>query len=794
MDVLGAARNAVDSYTRGLKSSADAIGDTGQTVYDTGRTLAESEGNLDAGAEELFGESQWQSFSRKDGLGKAGAAIEGGVDVAFDNPIYSIQDQNRRAVGQLLGTDSDEETAQAMQRIAKQAEQTTQQTVEGTALDNPVTDGVAWTARLIWADAATAGVTAGTGVDLRTGEADQQVDSISYLDSILTIGTGGTASLVGKGGKAASAAASSTKATNMGLLSGARKLIGKGDEVAKLGDDVAGATDDLASGSKRLDDVNAGLYSGRYDETASVADNLDDFDSLSRGIATGDNYLGNVEDFSRYDEVFINAPKAGAQPTKGIGASIDELVKMDFEDFSDASKFGRVSDEIAAGSDDVGRSFDEVFGSTRQKFDDSMNAADDALGRTMGKGDDVVDTASGTVRNYFDSIRSRLPSTRATIAVTGLTALGTGVALKTAGYLQPKVPDEQGTYSTTTHEYPKGGLRVQVKKGEKQLGFAVVIGEHPTTKALMVLDSQAEPREMTGYPNAQKIPKATFESAGGADDAYYTFLDRLESGSGDDTTTASDYPRSSLFTGSLGSPKRVTQSESFNVEYQIQAKGQKAESRFVLAVLTGNGPVGVGEVTHTVDPQTPTSGTISVPSVGDVAPGNYGLALVSTDKGAGLVADTAIEVLPAGSGQSQWQDPEIVKELPMGWYLVAQAEKGGPRSRFFIVGRRSDGRYIYLHQDGRARTEPFPFATPQKATNAMRSWMQRLNNGRVRDGEVPSTDADRPDMSRVHRDVAAYDAQGKEGVMNPLTGSPLKAGALVFVLVVAAYLLYRRSA
>lgn len=665
--------------------------------------------------------------------------------------------------------------------------------VEGTALDNQVTDTASkWFVQ----DPVRSLYRTTSGIDPKTGEANQKVRAEDAVESAF-VGAGAVSKVddvASLGGKAIGN--SDMAIGSLGKLGS--RFLGQTDEAARL-------TDEGADAYRAGDDVTTGSndFTSTFDTSAGFSGQMDDIDQFSSSIGTADEWASQMEDLSPTDDVFNAAPAAGATPTRGIGASIDEVTNMDFATFSRAGEnFSGVSDEIAAGSDEA----TEVI---RNAVDTApsgplRNAGENVASTTRN----AVDNATSTVRNVADSLSPAaagrvFQQTRRALGL-GMTskvvlgALGTGVALKAGGYLNEKVPDSEGEYHTETKEYPEGGLKVAVYRGETLLGWAIMLGENPETGTMMVLGEDATPTQKVGIEGHTKIPRPRFDTEENADTAFTTFKDNLGSGGENDMTT-DRYPRSQVWSGSVSAPSEAAQGASFDVEAEITNTASKPKSsRMVLAVMTSPQPVMLGEVSVSADAGTQTRHTISVPSGAlSVEPGEYDLMVVATESGQGLVASKKLSVNP-GEGSSQWTDPQIVQEYGNGWYLVGQTEVGGERARFFVVGKReSDGEYIYIHQDGRARTEPFPFPTPGKAGAALKEWQKRNENGNVGPTETPSESASRPDMARVHRDSAALDSRASQGSLNRLTSmatsSPLLTLAGFVIVGLAAYYAYQQG-
>lgn len=402
---------------------------------------------------------------------------------------------------------------------------------------------------------------------------------------------------------------------------------------------------------------------------------------------------------------------------------------------------------------------------------------------------------------------------------------------------------EQGPTLTYTDGSDAGNmLKVQKATLEGQsevsewstMGFAILLGQDKRGKVIgsgewMVLDqtgsiTAADPLSTTDA--GEPIPQARFGNEGEARQAWQTFLRENSDGTPDDTPTPTpqDHPN---ITGELTVPDEVAAGEEFSAAWYMEVDGevsteqgrialaiavpgtdkvgQLAQDEFLLESGANNAPQNLlgGSSSNLAD-----NGTFEVRGGWSVEPGDYDVFAVVYEGGspAGAVAKTTLTVTgpdggeggQGGPGQGDssdnWGEPQVVRELPEGWYLYGQPHLNRDEVRFMIAAKnKADGSRIYIQPDGRVRESPHFYPSVEKAAQAFRAWIQRHNQGKTDPSSTPSPGAGRPSPEAVARDAANANSGG-QAALNGITGyvrrNPAKAAGIGFVGAVAVYWLY----
>ena len=303
-------------------------------------------------------------------------------------------------------------------------------------------------------------------------------------------------------------------------------------------------------------------------------------------------------------------------------------------------------------------------------------------------------------------------------------------------------------------------------------------------------------------PQGGPVPQGRFGSESQADDAHQAFVDWLDiDDSGDETRDPPEGGATGI-RGDLTVPERVSQGADFEGAWLVElTDGEEYSSRLEVGISNGEEYLTLGEddVSITAD-QPAQEGTFQVSGGWQVTPGEWeAMLVVYEDDEPAVIEGTAtpIEIVDGGgndeAGPNGWGDPEMVRELPYGWYLYAQPNLETGETRFLVAGTREDGTTIYLHDDGRARPEAYPFATVEETAAALEKWVSRVESGQAGSEEMPSENAGRPQSEQVKKDAAEAD-QGLGGIVDRLS-TLAQTRPLVFVgasatTLAAAYYLY----
>lgn len=357
-------------------------------------------------------------------------ATRAGLDFLLDNPRASVQDTTRGTIEDLTGVD---DAGKAAAELASDVDRGTQEAIQGTALDNPVTDLAAAGLDIFVADPAKAAVRGATGIDLDTGETEGTVGAIDAFDVGVTVGTAG---LGAAGVKAAKAA---TKTDEAGGLIG--RLLGRG--------------------SRSTDEASRLAYpetvTRTADETAEIG--TDTFGRVTidgRTAGTG-GFLAGVAGLG--DEAAQAVTRSGDSLTSRIGSYLDELTGGVDEAAGLSDEGSRVIDDTAGLGDEGARLLDEGA----QLVDEGAQAADDSPG----------------------IIRRITGSTTGKIVGTGGAILGGGALLDSLGTFDqlaltdPKTGEEfrlikEKTYPPT-ETHPNGGVLWDVRRGSTSTGYTAIL-------------------------------------------------------------------------------------------------------------------------------------------------------------------------------------------------------------------------------------------------------------------------------------------------------------------------------
>jgi len=468
----------------GIKESAsDAVDDA-------------AEGALDATGIEEYATSEAAAKARaeiqaaEDEGGATGAAkkfdtlASTGFDFLLDNPSASAQEAAQGGASAVTGVDEDN-LGEAAADAAGATEAAVRDAVDGTALDNPVTDAAKGAMDVFIAEPAKAALTAGTGIDIDKGTTEGQVGAVDAADIGLTIGTAG----IGKAGLGAGKAAlkgSDEAATVVG------KALGKSDEAAeaatKAADDAASAGDDAVAATDGGTDV--------FNPATDAAAGSDDAATAAADDATQEIGERGARTFSVLDDGAAGvSDEAGESAFRSALRSSDEAAQAG----DDAATLGddalSLSDEAAAASDDAASAADDVGEAAAKSGDETPSWLDETISLS-DEGAQVADDAG-------DSALKRAVGTRTGKAAAGAGgALAGGALLDSLGAfdtLEVEDPQTGETYRLSneksyppTEQRPNGGALWQVQRGSNKAGwsgdgYTIIVGA--SGRNVYILDS-----------------------------------------------------------------------------------------------------------------------------------------------------------------------------------------------------------------------------------------------------------------------------------------------------------------
>ena len=498
----------------------------------------------------------------------------------------------------------------------------------------------------------------------------------------------------------------------------------------------------------------------------------------------------------------------------------------------------------ARGADDVGtaaaRTVDDAGAAAARTADDVTGAAartaDDIAGATTvtGRVSNRISDGLSATRSRFSTEVSNFGSwwgrrTRGQrIALGGLGAIfGGTIVADLLGWevdLSPPSGDREGDNWRAGHidDYTLNGqpiaslFRIESGGGEWETqGYSVYVGpiEHEEDASLfgvspgteVVVSPEGRPTEMQAVEeiNGDPIPSPEHPSREAADDAAAAFKRWLEGEIEDDvgTTDTEDPDDHPDISGSLNTPSEVGQGEEFTAEWQVEVSGdiEQADSRVHLVLLHPQQAVELAEdQLHLGADQSTDGGTFEVPGGWAIEAGDYDV-VVGMWEGDDLLSLAEDSLSVTGDPDEEddtWGEPEVVEELPYGWFIVAQPRLDGSEEvRFMIVGTQEDGTHIYIQSNGQVAESPDYYASIDEAAEAFERWLARHEDGQTDEEEVPEG-GPHPDMGQVHQDAQAVDqspagqARGlissirRFAVQNPLlfTGIVVAAGVGVWWL------------
>ncbi len=373
---------AVDAATDVGSSGVDLAGDTLDTATDT---AADVSGVTEYRQSDAFEEGQDRLANSEGVLGEIEARTRTGMDFFLDNPNASVQEgvQDTVTGGISLATGddySDEDLSSDVQGAVGGASETIDEAVDGTALDNPATDAVAWTGQALFADPVAAAATGATGIDPTgdDGSTEGTVGAMDVFDVALT-STGFAA-----GSKAVKAAQSSDEVAkgSGGVLS---RFLGRGtDDAGSAADDAGSAADDA------LDRGEGPITDGGFDIVDDAGSAADD-----TGLATVDeaSQAGDDTPALLADDDVYQASRSGSS---GASRTTDDASDPFGAGF--ATRSGEPIDVPSSVADDAGSAADDAA--------DSAGSGDGILSKVGDRLDGATDAGSTAARAGADAGRS----------------------------------------------------------------------------------------------------------------------------------------------------------------------------------------------------------------------------------------------------------------------------------------------------------------------------------------------------------------------------------------------------
>ena len=518
-DGTDAAASAGSGTVDWLAGGADAAGDAGSggVSWLGDVTGAEEIAESDAG-------QRLQEQASKGPLSAFDASVRAGTDFVLDNPNASIQDTVRgglRGIGStIVGENvSDEEFGESVARGFDRAGDAVDDSIEGTALDNPVTDGVVYGADIFVGDPSRAVARGLTGVDTGSGSTEGTVGAIDVFDVGVTVGTAGlggaaTSGLARGGDEGATfasrflsggdeAAASADDAAGgvdrgRGILPDGGEDVfnpSAGDDLPVLADDAASASDDAAGAS---DDAVSEAVPGA-DESGSVFDDIG-LSSSDDAASASDDAAGGLDDVGEASDDAVESAVSGADDVGfwGAGGFTGAVARGGDELGSALDNLFSASDEAAGAADDAAGGADDVFGASddvTQASDESVETALRTADETTQAGDEIADEGPGVLRRALGTTTGKVAAGTGGLLAAGalMETLGTFDRLEAT---DPQTGEdfsmvrEKDYQPTETHS--QGGSLWEVRTGQPRTadGYTVIVGA--SGRNIYILDENGE--------------------------------------------------------------------------------------------------------------------------------------------------------------------------------------------------------------------------------------------------------------------------------------------------------------
>jgi len=443
-------------------------------------------------------------------------ATRTGLDYVFDNPQASVQDTTRGGLEMLTGADGKEDFAQGIQSAAGSYSSFTRGALEGSVLDNPVTDGAVWAGEALVADPAKAAFTLGTGVDVDSEDADAEgtVGAVDAFDVGVTIGTSGL------GGAGISAGRAALKGSDEGL--------GLADDFGGLASRFTGGSDEaanLASGGDDGGRLGSGIVS-RFtrsgDEAAGGADDVAARSDVEGQTTFIDDAGTTSDDFDQFDADIFRVGDGAASESGGF---VSRLLGGGDESGGLLSRFSRGSDEAATTTDDAATVVDDTAGASDDSVRASVEAtesADESGGflrnvlRGSDEGTQLADDGAEAAEESGSLLSRLIPgSTGGKLLAGGAAAVGGGALLESLGTFDNlQLTDPQTGQQFTmvrqknypqTETRPSGGVLWDVKdQSGRSSGYTTILRQEGRNVYILGAD---------GTERRAQIPVETLQEA-----------------------------------------------------------------------------------------------------------------------------------------------------------------------------------------------------------------------------------------------------------------------------------------
>jgi len=388
-----------------------------------------------------------------DDVGDAADDVVGGtVEATLDNDVLSVQEGFQYGLGQAqqLGVDisgsgekmSGSEVAAQLGALTDSAFENAGDRLEGTPVDNPVTDAALWTGDAFVREPAESFVGATTGIEVsETGGSEFEADALDAVNLALT-------APALKGGQAAIGAARGGRLSGkLGIPLGAGDDVGQtatsvSDEALSAGEDSAQTPAEILNAGEDATDTGTRIGNDVAESGTTPTDEV---------IQSGDSSSGNTLDIFNPR----SSTRAGEDVAETSAKGSDDTTPA-LDDLSPATS---ASDEVvettARTGDDSGSLIDESLDPLRvgddgapQWVDDTARAGEDSAPKldNLKPADDTAETAAKAGENTAgaaDDAGSGIFQNYTKLKTTGLiggTALGAATVTET--FSSDEVPDD----------------------------------------------------------------------------------------------------------------------------------------------------------------------------------------------------------------------------------------------------------------------------------------------------------------------------------------------------------------
>lgn len=204
--------------------------------------------------------------------------------------------------------------------------------------------------------------------------------------------------------------------------------------------------------------------------------------------------------------------------------------------------------------------------------------------------------------------------------------------------------------------------------------------------------------------------------------------------------------RSRVWSGSLSMPGEIVQGQSARAEARVtNSTGSTARADFGLFIRAPGGKLAgpIDSASRAIDGGK--SATLTLTLAGrktkKLPAKGWEFVLAARGDGTGAIDSARARIVrsdgstregteqtgPGGEGGSgKWGDLQRVRRLDGGWFLFRQDAVNGETTRWFVAGKHKEKGLLFLNASGRVQSRPHPFDSREKALQAHKQWMERV--------------------------------------------------------------------